>query len=72
MTQNTPIEIIEAHCREFGLKESSLGQMAGYDGRTVERVRRGSVSVNVQNNILAWIEADRESRMSKRALKAAE
>ena len=66
MTKQSIIEAIEAHAEKFGLKPSSVCQMAIQDRLVYSRLKQGGdIAVGRAEKLLAYLKADAAARSAK-------
>lgn len=65
MVANEIIKAMDAHARKYGLKVTTIGQMAARNRKAYERAQAGTLNFNTAERILDWIRADREKREAK-------
>lgn len=67
MDQQTAIKAMEAHSAKFGLKVTTIGQMAVNNRYAYDRLKKGSAHVSTVTSILKWIAEDAAAREERGA-----
>lgn len=67
MDQKAAIKAMEAHSSEFGLKLTTIGQMAVNNRNAHARLKRGTAQISTVERILDWIENDKAAREARKA-----
>ena len=62
MQENDTIKRIDAHAAEFGLKVTTIGQMAVRSRNAYDRIKEGTAHLNTERRVLAWLDQDRAAR----------
>lgn len=71
MDSKDAIKAIDAFCDRFGIKATSVGQMAVRNRRAYESIKSGGASLNTTRLVLEWVETETLARSASQTGDAA-
>lgn len=67
MDQSLLIEAIDAHSERYGLKKTTIGQLAVQNRNAYARLVNGTAHVGTASRLAEWLEKDRANREAEDA-----
>lgn len=62
MDQSEIIKAIEAHAKDFGIRVTTIGQVAVNNRHAYDRIKAGRAHRATETTLLEWLKSDREIR----------